>query len=244
MFYWLINDFIIQSCDVINLNRSHILIHSCTKHHFSTKFYLFVLEPLVTLALTEDYRIWRTRNEGIYAEDLLRLDFSIRLQLRFPSCSSAPERWNFKIFCDFHALNSNIYPDQQALPNIQDTLDSLSKYIFFSVLDHSKAYHQLHLNKEPWHLTAFVPSWGLYKWKRKPFVSMNAPAVSRSLCKITYKRQFSASYLDDLLAHSKSFEDHVTHQELILQWFRKTGIKLKPSMFLISTFLYSTEIFR
>ena len=184
MFYWLINDFIIQSCDVINLNRSHILIHSCTKHHFPTKFYLFVLEPLVTLALTEYYRIRRTRNEGIYAEDLLKLDFFIRFQLRFPSCSSVQERWNFKIRCDFHALNSNIYPDQHALPNIQDSLGSLSEYIFFSVLDQSKAYHQLHMNKESRHLTAFITSWELYKWERKPLVSMNAPAVSRSLWKI------------------------------------------------------------
>ena len=83
------------------------------------------------------------------------------------------------------------------------------------------------MNKESRYLTASITPWGLYSWERIPFVLMNAAAVferSKENCLADYRGQFAAPYFDDTLVHSKSFEDHVTHLQLILQQFRKRGL--------------------
>ena len=117
------------------------------------------------------------------------------------------------------------------MPNIQDTLDSLDGYVFFSVLDQSKAYHQLYMGKESRYLNAFFTPYT--ERKRVPLINPQTVFqgfMEKNLyCLTDYRDQFEAPYLDDVLVYSNSFEDHVSHLQLILQQFKEKGIRLKPS---------------
>ena len=48
-------------------------------------------------------------------------------------------------------------------------------------------------------------------------------------CLSEYRDDFAILYLDDLLVHSGSFEDHLKHARLVLQKLKKYGIKIKAS---------------
>ena len=111
-------------------------------------------------------------------------------------------------------------------------IDSLGKNQYFSLLDQTKAYHQLHLDPESRKFTAFLTPWGFYEWVRKPFGLMNAPLYFQRFmesCLGEYRDDFAIPYLDDLLVFSGSFEDHLKHVRLILQRLKKYDIKIKAS---------------
>ena len=135
-----------------------------------------------------------------------------------------------RLCVDYRALNAKTIPDSQPIPRIQDILDSLGGAQWFSTLDMSKAYHQGYMDEKSQHLTAFVTPWTIYEWIRIPFGLRNAPpAFQRFMNKVLsdYKGILCEPYLDDVLCHSKSFDQHVEDLEKVLMRLREHGIKLR-----------------
>ena len=135
-----------------------------------------------------------------------------------------------RLCVDYRALNAKTIPDSQPIPRIQDILDSLGGAQWFSTLDMSKAYHQGYMDEKSQHLTAFVTPWTIYEWIRIPFGLRNAPpAFQRFMNKVLsdYKGILCEPYLDDVLCHSKSFDQHVEDLEKVLTRLREHGIKLR-----------------
>jgi hypothetical protein len=64
-----------------------------------------------------------------------------------------------------------------------------------------------------------------------PFGLMNSPIVfQRLIDKVTQPlRAFTAAYMDDLLIHSASFDDHCTHMSAVLSDLTKAELYVKPS---------------
>lgn len=83
---------------------------------------------------------------------------------------------SLRLCCNYCEMNQKSIPDCRPIPQIQDTLDSLSGSVWFSVLDQGKAYHQGFIEEKSRPLTAFITPWGLYEWIRNPFGLSSAPA--------------------------------------------------------------------
>ena len=135
-----------------------------------------------------------------------------------------------RLCVDYRALNAKTIPDAQPIPRIQDILDSLGGSQWFSTLDMSKAYHQGYIDENSRHLTAFVTPWTIYEWLRIPFGLRNAPPLfQRFMNRVLgeYKGKLCEPYLDDVLCHSKTFDEHLKDLEKVLLKLREHGVKLR-----------------
>ena len=167
-----------------------------------------------------------------YIEDLLTIGW---IQESFSSYSSPivcvrKKDGTLRMCCDYRKLNLKTMSDSQPIPRIQDILDSLGGKKWFTTLDMSKAYHQGYIDERHRHLTAFVTPWTLYEWIRIPFGLRNAPpAFQRYMNQVLgdFKGILCETYLDDILCHSRNFDDHVRDLEKVLQRLHSKGIKLR-----------------
>ena len=113
---------------------------------------------------------------------------------------------------------------------------------YFSLLDAAQAFHNIPIKRESQALTAFITAFGTYQFQRMPFGLKNAGAVYCRLVKELLDRlkldgQVSA-YLDDILVHTKTEEEHLRAVDKVLEAHVDAGIKLKAK----KTFLFEPAV--
>ncbi|GJZ65541.1 retrovirus-related pol polyprotein from transposon TNT 1-94 [Tanacetum coccineum] len=95
-----------------------------------------------------------------------------------------------------------------------------------------KGYHQLRVHEDAIPKTAFRTRYGHFESTVMPFGLTNAPAVFMDLmnrvCK-PYLGRFVIVFIDDILAYSKSKEEHEVHLKLVLESLRKEKLYAKFS---------------
>ena len=142
---------------------------------------------------------------------------------------------------DYRKLNDITVGDSYPLPNIAENLDKLQGSKIYSCLDAAAAYHTISVKKECRPYLAFTTPYGLYQFKRMPFGPKNAPACySRfiDLCLQKLRSPMVMAYLDDIIIHTATLEQHVDELKRVLQMHREAGIKLRAS----KTFVFQKEV--
>ena len=137
-----------------------------------------------------------------------------------------------RMVVDFRALNRVTKVLSYPLPNITETIDKLTEARFFSTLDLSQGFYQLKLHPEDREKTAFVTPKGLYQFTRLPMGLAQSPGCfQRAMAQVLFNIQYEKCliYLDDIIAHSTSFEDHLKTLEAIFTRLRIHNLKLRPN---------------
>ena len=104
----------------------------------------------------------------------------------------------------------NIYP----LPRIDDLFDQLRGARVYSKIELHIGYHQLRVREEDVPKTMFRTQYGHFQFTVIPFGLTNAPAAFMDLMHrvfYPYLDWFAVVFMDDILIHSKSKEDHEGH---------------------------------
>lgn len=130
-------------------------------------------------------------------------------------------------FCmDFRKVNAISSFDPYPMPRIDDLIDRLGSAKYLTTLDLSKGYWQVPMSNDCKHLTAFKTPFGFYQFCYMPFGLQGAPATFQRLMDQVLKgaETYSAAYLDDVVIHSRSFDEHLVHVKEVLRRLKEAGL--------------------
>jgi hypothetical protein len=134
-------------------------------------------------------------------------------------------------FCiDYRALNKITVFDAEPIPDVEEMFTQLSASEYFTRIDLAKGYWQIVVNPIDRHKTAFATHMGLYQWIRMPFGLVSAPAVfARMMRELELDRVSAMNFFDDILCHSRSFQEHLAHVRGVLLKLRQHNLTASPS---------------
>lgn len=81
-----------------------------------------------------------------------------------------PARRTAGLQSEIREMNHKTIPDSHPLPRIQDLLDNLGGYTWFSILDQGSAYHQDFVDESSRQAIAFSNLWGYMSGSASPLV--------------------------------------------------------------------------
>lgn len=138
----------------------------------------------------------------------------------------------FRLIQDLRKLNEITKVDKHSICDVRTCLDKIGELnaAVFSSIDLRAGYHQMGLAKESRPLTAFtLPGVGQFQWRVTTMGLTGAPAsFSKLMEKVMAGLHFILRYLDDLLAASRSHEEHLHHLRQALARLRQFGLKINP----------------
>ena len=112
------------------------------------------------------------------------------------------------------------------LPKIDEMYAKLKGAKFFSTIDLRSGYYHIALGKDLRAKTAFVMSFGNYKFLQVPFGLAQAPAFFQHLMnKVLDNCPFAMTYLDDIIIFSNTEEEHLVHIEEIFKRLEAADLK-------------------
>ena len=148
---------------------------------------------------------------------------------------------SLRMCVDYRRLNAVSEMDAYPMPCIDDLIDSLGDAKYITTLDLSKGYWQVPVRKEDRPKTAFTTPYGLFEFTVMPFGLQGAPATfQRMMDTLLNDIDVAAAYLDDVVIHSRTWDDHLRHITDVFHRLREAGLTVKPKkcQFAMSTCIY------
>jgi hypothetical protein len=133
---------------------------------------------------------------------------------------------------DYRKLNQVTKASTYPLPLISDLLQQFHGDHYFSSIDLASGYWQIPMHPQSQDKTTFNCKFGSFRWKVMPFGLRNAPATFQCLMDEifgNYKWQFICVYFDDIVIHSKTFEEHLCHLKIVMECLKHANLQAKMS---------------
>ena len=175
-----------------------------------------------------NYRVEVERQiEEMLAEGIIEESSSAWLA---PAVFVRKKTGDIRLCVDYRELNKRTTKDAYPLPRPDEVQDQLAGSQVFSTLDLQCGYWQLPVHTADRDKTAFSPGpgMGLFQFRRMPFGLSGAPAsFQRLMDKVCRGLSFTTTYLDDVLVHSASMQEHAEHLRLVFERLASAGLTLR-----------------
>ena len=142
----------------------------------------------------------------------------------------------WRVVIDYRDLNAITEMDAYPLPRIDELLQRLALSKYFSKVDLKSGFHQIPVDRDSVQYTAFrisTPIHGhtLFEWGVMPMGLSTAPGTFQRWMNLALQglEAISVVYLDDVLIHSATPEQHEKDVERVLQRFQDRGMRVKAS---------------
>lgn len=136
-----------------------------------------------------------------------------------------------RLCIDYRKLNAITEKDRHPLPLIDDQIDQLRGYKYYTTLDLYSGYYQVEMDDDSKEKTAFVTCDGQYEFNRMPFGLTNAPSVFQRLINRVLgplRGTIAMAYLDDILCPGKTFKEGLENLELVFKTLKENNLTLNP----------------
>jgi Reverse transcriptase (RNA-dependent DNA polymerase) len=128
---------------------------------------------------------------------------------------------NVRLVQDFRALNNQSYTDKYSMKDVSECIGEIGRSgnTLFSTIDLTAGFWQMILHPRARPYTAFtVPGMGQFQWVTSPMGLLGCPASFERLMEtVDNKIENIIVYIDNLLVHSASHEQHITTLGQVLQ---------------------------
>ena len=139
----------------------------------------------------------------------------------------------FRTVIDFRGLNKLLAKEENPIPRVMDVLDTLGGTKYVTSLDLTSGYYQLSVREEDRHKTAFTTPWGLWQFRKVPQgISNVVPTTFQRTMEHLLRGLVGTSclcFLDDILIHSATFEQHLKDVDQVLERIQTAGMTLRLS---------------
>ena len=132
--------------------------------------------------------------------------------------------------CDTRRINQITIFDAEPVPDQEEIFAQLAGDSYFSKIDLSKGYWQIPMAEKSKHLTAFVTHDGLYEFNMMPFGLVNSGATfSRVMRKLLKGIKNVHNYIDDILIHTKTWEEHLQRVREVFTRLENANLTARPT---------------
>jgi predicted aspartyl protease len=139
---------------------------------------------------------------------------------------------SFRFVLDYRALNENSLDDRYNMKDVGECIGEIGRACstIFSTMDLTSGFWQLPLEKASRPLTAFTcPGKGQFCYNVLSMGLKGGPGSFQRMMELTMKNIPNVIvYIDDLLAHTASHDDHLKTLQAIFNRLRNNNIKLNP----------------
>lgn len=138
---------------------------------------------------------------------------------------------DIRLVVDLRGPNRSIIRTPFRMPTLEAILSDLNGASWFSTIDLTSAFFHVELHEDCRHLTNFFAGNGTYRFKRLPFGLCNSPDIFQELLQTVILADCPGvvNYLDDILVHGKSKEEHDRNLKEVLRRLREHNVRLNTA---------------
>ena len=143
-----------------------------------------------------------------------------------------------RLVIDYRKLNKITVKNKYPADDVQAIMGRLQGSHYYSKFDLANGFLQVVLEEGSRDATTFITMRGMYRFTRMPFGLVNSPAtfarvMAQVMAETGLRYHGVEVYVDDVLVHTATWGEHISHLRKIFTQFRKRNVKLKAKKCLL-----------